>query len=241
MNATQNQDTKPGAAGTAAPATNPMPNPFENISKRTDSFLGDIKKMTTAYEDAQKKRTDLAKKEKDLQRERDDIAAAENKLENDLLSQLKSVHGFLNETIAYSSEIYRRSQAEINYRIQAEAAQRALAEAAQKVLSDAAERARAEAEYRKKAEVAQKGLLEQAQKAQADAAQRIQAELTKTGHIILDNKRVTPTDSQQSEVKKISDTAVLSTSKGKVEVTKESNSVDLDEIAKDITKDKRRK
>jgi len=39
MNATQNQDTKPGAAGTAAPAPNPTQNPFENISKRTDSFL----------------------------------------------------------------------------------------------------------------------------------------------------------------------------------------------------------
>ncbi len=238
MNATQSQDTKQGAAATATPNPNQMPNPFENISKRTESFLGDIKKLSTAYEDAQKKRADLLKREKELQKERDDIAASENKLESDLLSLLKSVHGFLNETIAYSSEIYRRSQAEINYRIQAEAAQRALADAAQKVLSDAAERARAEAEYRKKAEEAQKKLIEQAQKAQAEAAQRIQAELTKTGHIILDSKRITPKEEPKPAGGKPSDTSVLNVSKkGKED---EDSAVDLDEIAKDVTKDKKK-
>jgi len=237
MNATQNQDTKERAAAAAKPNPNQMPNPFENISKRTDSFLGDIKKLTTSYEDTQKKRTDLSKKEREIQKERDDIAAAENKLESDLLSLLKSVHGFLNETISYSSEIYRRSQAEINYRIQAEAAQRALADAAQTVLSDAAERARAEAEYRKKAEVAQKGLIEQAQKAQSEAAQRIQAELTKTGHIILDNKRIIPKEEPRPGGSKASDTSVLNLSKKDKE---DDSAVDLDEIAKDITKDKKR-
>lgn len=127
-----------------------------------------------------------------------------------MLSMLRSVHSFLQETIAYSNEIYRRGQAEINYRIQAEAAQRALAEAAQKVLSDAAERARAEADYRKQAEAAQKQLIEQAQKAQSDAAQRIQAELTKTGHIIIDKQRITPT----ADVKaKPADTTILNQQK----------------------------
>lgn len=225
MNATQS--TKPGDKPTGTPTQKPTVNPFENISKRTESFLADIKKLTLAYEDAQKKRTALAQNEKEIQKERDAIAATENKLENDLLSLLNSVHGFLNETIAYSSELYRRSQAEINYRIQAEASQRALAEAAQKVLTDAAERARAEADYRKRAEEAQKRLLEQAQKAQNEAAQRIQAELTKTGHIILDNKRVTPVESPKSDVKK-SDTAIIET--GNADKGSGKESVDLDDI-----------
>ena len=165
-------------------------NPYENVIKRADAFAIEMKKLQPTYEDIQKKLAELSKKEKDLQKERESITDSENKLENNLISLLQSVHSFLKQTIAYSSEVYRRNQAEIKYWVQAEAAQRALAESAQKVLRDTSQRASAEVEYRKKVEETHKNLLEQTLKFQSEAAQRVKAEISKTGSIILDTKRV---------------------------------------------------
>ena len=169
---------------------NQVQNPFENIIKRADSFSTEMKKLQTTYEDIQHKIGNVSQQEKVLQKEREDIVSSENKLENDLTSLLQTVHSFLKQTIAYSNEVYRRNQAEIKYWVQAEAAQRALAESAQKVLYETSQRAKAEVEYRRSAEEMHKKLLEQTQKAQADMAQQVKAEISKTGSIILDNKKV---------------------------------------------------
>ena len=165
-------------------------NPYENVIKRTESFVAEIQKLESTYNDLQVKIQSLSEKEKSLKKESNDIAAQQNKLENELKYLLQTVHSFLQQTLAYASEVYRRNQAEIKYWTQAEASQRAVAEAAQKVLTEAAQRAQMEAEYRRKADENQKQLIEQTLKSQAEAAQRIKAEITKTGSIILDNKRM---------------------------------------------------
>lgn len=183
-----NENPKQSEAQQAAGA---LPqNPYENVIKRTESFVADIQKLQTTYDDLQGKLQRLADKEKEQKKERDDIAGQQNKLENDLKYLLQTVHSFLQQTLAYASEVYRRNQAEIKYWMQVEASQRALAEAAQKVLNEATQRAQMEAEYRKKADEAHKQLLEQTVKVQTEAAQKIKAEISKTGSIILDNKRM---------------------------------------------------
>ncbi len=165
-------------------------NPYENVIKRTESFVAEIQKLESTYSDLQGKIQSLAEKEKNLKKESDDIASQQNKLDTDLKYLLQTVHSFLQQTLAYASEVYRRNQAEIKYWTQAEASQRAVAEAAQKVLTEAAQRAQMEAEYRKKIDESQRQLIEQTLKAQNEAAQRVKAEITKTGSIILDNKRM---------------------------------------------------
>ncbi|MGD9200988.1 MAG: hypothetical protein PVI26_05465 [Chitinispirillia bacterium] len=153
-------------------------NPFEGIIKRTELFSNEVRNIQAAFENVRKKRVDVNHREAILLKDVENLTGLENKVQSELVSLLNSISSFLQDTVSYSNELYKRNQAEIQYRTQAEAAQRALAEAAQKVVSDAAERARAEAEYRKQAEIAQKHLAEQALRAQGDAAKRIQHELS---------------------------------------------------------------
>lgn len=153
------------------------PDPFEKIISRTESFSADIKKLQSIYNELNGKRNALVKKEIALQKEREELYSQSGKLESDFTFLLNSMFSFIQESVSFSNELYKRNQAEIQYRIQAEASQRELAEEAQKVLADAAERAKIEAELRTKAENAQKKLIEQANKVQSDIAKRMQNQL----------------------------------------------------------------
>ncbi len=152
---------------------------FDNISTKTKDFSDKLKKLEDTFEGIQKKRVDLEKKEKEIMDGKTVLNTEVNRFESDLLTLMKSMITFENESISSSKELYRKAIAEIEYRKKAESTQRGVVEAAQKVLAEAAQRAKAEAEYRAKVEEAQRKLIEEAQKAQASAAQQIQNELTK--------------------------------------------------------------
>lgn len=156
-------------------------NVLESFFKRTDAFGEEIKKMQEFYDDIQKRKAEYYKKEAMMMKEKNDLIGIESKMEGDLVSLIKSMHGFQKEAVSVATEMYKRAQAEAMYRAQAEAAQRGLAEAAHKVLSEAAQRAKAEADYRAQAEASQRQLIEQAERMQQEAAKRIQAEISKVG------------------------------------------------------------
>jgi chromosome segregation ATPase len=147
--------------------------------KKSKKFSEDLSKLQTTFENVNKKRDELDKREKDLVNDRSVLNTQINKLESDLFTLLKTINSFQEEAIANAVDSYKRAQAEAEYRANAEAKQRGIAEAAHKVLAEAAERAKAEADYRSKIEEAQRELIEEAKKTQAAAAMKIQTEFSK--------------------------------------------------------------
>lgn len=164
-------------------------NPFESIIKRTELFSTEVRNIQIAFDGARRERINIKQREAVLLKDKENLAAQEDNIQSEFVSILQNLYSFLQETVTYSNELYKRNTAEIKYRMQAEAAQRALAEAAQKVVADAAQRAKEEAEYRKQAELNQRHLTEKTLLAQGDAAKRIQEELslkqinTNTGYV----------------------------------------------------------
>lgn len=152
---------------------------LDDLAKKSTKFSDDLSKLQATFENINKKRDELDKKEKDLINDKSVLGSQTSKLESELFTLIKSMNDFQDDAIKVATDMYDRAQAEADYRAKAEATQRGIAEAAHKVLAESAERAKAEADYRAKIEIAQRDLIEEAKKAQAEAAMKIQSEFSK--------------------------------------------------------------